>query len=251
MPFTLVAFRKEAVGTSLSDLDAVLDGALTKAGSSAFFTPGGMRVVAAFACCSGSLNQALLISPTFLRGAYPEVRPLQRGPVPVDEPNVNVLVDRPLAFVSTDTLGARVADSSVGTVTAIVLVWLESLREPVPPGETFWVRYTSATAAAVGIWTTLDIDMQALPEGTYVVCGMEHVCTDCVAARLVFPGAPLRPGTLGQSILGDQTHRIFYDDSLGVWGRFPSFTPPTVEVLAQRASTDHVGFLRLLKDDAG
>ena len=253
----LIAFYK-AFGSAptAQKLEVVVDGVLAAAGSAsptALFVPAGMQVVAAFAISAGSagtngFSRARIISPTFLNVAYPDIRPLDgSGSTPADDPNVANWLQRPLRYPDTDTIEIEVTDDSPTTPNLTALVWLEVDREPVPPGETFWVRYTSSTAAVANKWTALTIAMDQLPEGLYIVCGMEHVCTGCVGARLVFPGSPWRPGTLGQGSLANQTHRIFYDDSFGVWGRFPAYTPPTVEVLANAASTDHTGFLRVLR----
>lgn len=242
----LLAFSKTDTGTSIDDLDVVPDGIVAAVGTTKFYIPAGMSIVMAYVL-SGNPSRGRLIAPTFLKVGYPEVRPINGGAYSPSDPNVNVLVDRPLHFPDTDVLGMKVTDSTAASTTAYGLVLLESQREPVPPGEAFWVRYTSTTAAVANQWKTLTISMESLPEGVYIVCGMEHICTGCIAARLVFPGSPWRPGTIGMSAADDRTHDIFYRDDLGVWGRFPSFTPPTVEVLANATSNDHYGFIRVLK----
>lgn len=259
MPQHLIAFYKRFSGavavTSYQELDAIADRVLAVTPNAPYFyVKPGMSIVLAYGQSSANANftRARLVSPTFLKVAYPQIRPLAYAvspPSPGSDPNLQMLLDRPLHYDDADTLSVQVIDTaSSGTRDIYSLVWIETSREPIPPGETFWVPYTSGTASVANEWTQLAISMDQLPEGEYIICGMEHFCTDCVAARLVIPGSLWRPGVLGQTDLTSRTHRVFYDDSLGVWGRFPSFAPPSIEVLAGTTGiTNHTGMLRVLR----
>src|SRR5262249_38123432 len=100
---------------------------------------------------------------------------------------------------------------------------------------------------------------QTIPSGTYAVVGFEHWSPTSIAARIVFPGSPRRPGTLSQNnkvIEGPnpnvfdanaRTHDIFYHGSLGVYGMFQTTAPPSIEVLTTGADASHEGYLRVVR----
>lgn len=251
MPQHLIAFTKTTAtaASTFEGMTCVSDGVLAQSSSTGFFVKAGMRVVAGYVGSNGTapeIEAARINSPTFRRVGLPAIRPLSPLRAPGDDPNVMVIVDRPLSYPDTDTLTLEIINSGAAPV-AVGLLWLETEREPVPPGETYWLRYTSTTAASALVWSQLVISFDQLPEGEYVVCGMEHISTTCLAARLVFPGSPWRPGTLGQAAATNQNHAVFYDDRLGVFGRFSAFAPPTVEVLCTAADASHAGYLRVLR----
>jgi hypothetical protein len=247
----VIAFVRSLATTAntFEPMDCVADGVLAQASSTAFFVKAGMRVIAGYVGSNGtvpSLEAARINSPTFRRVGLPNIRPLNGTRAAGDDPNVMVIVDRPLDYPDIDTLTLEIINSGT-TPDAIGLLWLQVDDEPVPPGDTYWLRYTSTSTAGVLAWTPIVIDFDQLPEGEYIICGMEHISASCLAARLIIPGSPWRPGTLGQQSLTDQNHAVFYDDRLGVFGRFNAFAPPTVEVLCSAADTAHTGFLRVLR----
>lgn len=251
MPQHLVAFTRSTAtaANTFEAMNCVADSVLAQASPTAFWVKGGMRVVAGYVgsdVASPFLLGARINSPTFRRVGLPNIRPMSASRAPGDDPNVMVIVDRPLHYPDSDTLTVEIIASGL-TPDTICLLWLETEREPVPPGETFWLRYTSTASAAAAAWTQLAISFDQLPEGEYIVCGMEHVSASCLAARLVFPGSPWRPGTLGQNSLTNQNHAVFYDDRLGVFGRFNAFAPPTVEVFCTLGDSAHTGFLRVMR----
>ncbi len=307
MPQHLVAFTRSTAtaANTFEAMNCVADSVLAQASATAFWVKGGMRVVTGYVGSDAGtpfLLGARINSPTFRRVGLPNIRPMNATRAPGGDPNVMVIVDRPLHYPDSDTLTVEIIASGA-TPDTICLLWLETEREPVPPGETYWLRYTStsrslsekaelalgpgmrpprpsptaaeylqvflglpngrsgspsgpmpsfpflrhAPSAAVATWTQLVISFDQLPEGEYIVCGMEHVSATCLGARLVFPGSPWRPGTLGQSSLTNQNHAVFYDDRLGVFGRFNAFAPPTVEVFCTAADASHTGFLRVLR----
>jgi len=74
-------------------------------------------------------------------------------------------------------------------------------------------------------------------------------CAAPVAARLrLFSGQPFRPGTVATATTTDRTNALFTDGRLGVMGRFTSYAPPIVEVLAtSTAANVHRTFLRVIR----
>ncbi len=76
-----------------------------------------------------------------------------------------------------------------------------------------------------------------LAAGCYAVVGMELQSTNTLAARLTFDNQVVRPGAVGTEKAGQRTANIFYDGSLGEWGRFESYSPPRLEVFAVTSAT--------------
>lgn len=243
-------FENVSAVTSYTAINVVADGVLARASTESFVIPRGSEIVAAYAGGT-NLDAARIVSPSLLRVAYPSIRPINNTAAPnAANPSFQRLIDRPLRYEEQDTLEVQVIHAGAAA-DDFALLWISDGKlTPVPPGEAFWVRYTSNTPVTDSAWSEIVIELESLPQGDYAVVGMEHTCTGCVAARCIFygeQGSRWRPGTLGQTSIGAATDRVFYDDSLGVWGSFPAFTPPTIEVLADQASSNHEGYLRLIK----
>lgn len=253
MPKHLIAFKRATATspTAFESMDCVADAVLAQASTTSFFVKAGMKIVAGYVGSDAtSLEGARINSPTFRRVGLPSIRPMNPARAAGDDPNVMVIVDRPLAYPDIDTLSLEIIADGGGTPYTIALLWLETDAEPVPPGDTFWLRYTNIAAgpsATALEWSAMPISFDQLPEGEYIVCGMEHISATCLGARLVFPGSAWRPGTLGLSSATFQNHAVFYDDRLGVYGRFNAFAPPSVEVLCTGTDATFTGYLRVLR----
>lgn len=252
MGFHLVSLSASVpTGTSAyTGLAPVRDNVLASSGTSGFLVPGGMKAIAAWAG-SATLSRSRLVAPSLLRVSYPFIRPATTAATPGDNPNFQVLFDSPLVFKDNEVMGADAIHGAVGSETVRCLVWLSDGMEAPPPGSSFWVKYISSTAAVADTWTPISVAMDQLPEGKYVVVGMEHWSATAYAARLVFPNKIMRPGTLaisgGTSPASARTHASFYDGRFGVFGTFAAFTPPGIEVLATSTDASHEGYLRLVK----
>lgn len=89
--------------------------------------------------------------------------------------------------------------------------------------------------------------LDALPKGRYAVVGSECISTTAIAHRWIFDNQSFRPGALSSGAIGERTHRLFYDGSLGTWGTFISQVPPRIEVLCSGADADHTIFLQVVR----
>lgn len=261
MPKHLIAFKRSTGTTgSFEAMEAVRDSVLAMASTESFFVPPGARIVAAYVGSDGNdpgppvvpktLADAQINSPTFRSVGLPAIRPLNPFYLAGDDPNVMVIVGRPLRYADVDTLSVEITNPATADEDTICLIWLALDDEPIPPGDTYWLRYTNTAAAPAATpleWTSMPLTTEQLPEGEYIICGMEHVSDTCLGARLVFPGSPWRPGTLGQAALTNQNHAVFYDDRLGVYGRFNAFAPPTLESLCSGADTTFTGYFRVMR----
>jgi hypothetical protein len=232
-----------------------------------FLLPSPMKIVAAYVTSGsptfggiGTLTRAAITAPSLRRVAYPYIRPASTSVPEKTDPNVMNLVAHPITIPASESVGvlASIGPSADGGP-AYALLWLCDQLVPAPPGEAFVLRFQATSSAmTVGAWSavgTISFD-QSLPPGAYTVIGFEHWCQEAVAARLVFPGSPMRPGTLsvgGASFdPAKRTDRLFYEGGLGCYGIFNSFAPPSLEVLANYPDTEHEGYLTVIRTgDAG
>lgn len=254
MSFHTVAFTVGSLTTSYGAVPGVADTIFAPSGNG-LLLPYDLWLIAAYAS-HVNLLRARVNAPSLLRVGYPSIRPVQAAALgaPQVDPNLMTMLDSPLLLRSSEAVGIDAAASS-GATAAIALMWLADKLDPVPPGESFWLRFTSTTAPTTAFaWTVISpVYDQAIPSGVYAVIGMEFFSTTAIAARIVFPGSVLRPGVLAQqgSSAGlARTHRIFYEGALGVYGTFQTNSPPNVEVitgLGTDAAGSVDGYLRVVR----
>jgi hypothetical protein len=273
MPFHLAAYHGFITTTDVQPLPPVTDMYLPST-STGLLLPTALQVVAAYATAPSrsvrfggvipGLQSARINAPSLLRVAYPYIRPVSQSPGEITDPNVMNLIHRPLALPASEVVGIDVVSgvAALPPTRASALLWLCDHLVPVPPGESFTLRFATTTAAGTveGTWSpvgTVVFD-QSLPPGNYTVIGFEHWSPQAVAARLLFPGMHMRPGTL--SLTGPiqsppfvfpadaRPERLFFEGGIGVFGTFDSFAPPSIEVLtAVGGDTQHEAYLTVVR----
>jgi len=232
-----------------------------------FLMPSPMKIVAAWAASRDTgeaspagLASATINAPSLLRVAYPNIRPLSHHDGESTDPNVMNMVDHPLLLPASENVAILASVGAgapgPGSEPIAALLWFCDELIPVPPGEIFTLRFAVSGAPATTplIWSpvgTVVFD-QSLPPGVYAVVGFEHWSTNAAAARLVFPGMHMRPGTLsmghGTFFPSDQrTDRLFYEGGIGVYGSFSSYAPPSFEVFGGGGDTAHEGYLSVIR----
>lgn len=247
----VIAFAESyaAAPTSYDAMDAVSDGVFSRASATGLYVPAGMKLVAAFGSFGVYPNPRFRINaPSMLKVGYPQILPLAQQPGS-DDPNFQVLLDRPILFPSNEVVGVdAVAATSAAVQAGHALLFFAKEIAPLPPGDAFWIRGSASTATTPGSWSGLDLTWDVtLPEGTWAIIGFSHVCSNGVAARLVFPGSSYRPGTLTVGSTVQRTHAAFLEGKFGVFGQFAAFAPPSVEALTASAATDHQVFIRVVR----
>lgn len=252
MAHHVIAFRKAVTVPAAYDaLTAVSDEVFATASATGVFVPAGMRLVAAFGgiVTGGTWGRARLNAASLLRVAQPFITPLQSS-VGSDNPNMQLLTDRPLLFPSSEVIGVDAALASVPTsADTCALLFFNDQMAPVPPGDGFWIRAeaSSVTASTTTAWSTVAMTWDTtLPEGKYAVVGMVHG-GPAIAARLVFAGQVLRPGVVSVTSAAYRTHAAFYEGGFGLMGSFSAFAPPSVQILATNTSVgNHEIYLRVV-----
>lgn len=112
------------------------------------------------------------------------------------------------------------------------LVWLGDGPQQQVNDDIYQLRATSAAALSAGLWVNSNLTFsQDLPAGRYRVVGMRARGANLVAARLVFPGLPWRPGVPAVNAIGDLDPYWTRFGGLGLFGEFVHTTPPTIDCL--------------------
>jgi hypothetical protein len=165
--------------------------------------------------------------------------------------------DRPPLLTAGEAV--TIAVQNAGAAATMGLLVLGFDPAPVPPGQSFWLRYSKGSLGAltVGAWINYDASgitwEQTLPAGTYAIVGMDHWGTtgtpSVIAARLVLAGYRYRPGVLARLNVADtQNDLLFLDGRLGVLGYFTNQQMPGIEALyAATTDTGFEGMLRVIR----
>jgi len=211
------------------------------------------QIVAVAANVAVNANFARLISPSLRRFAALDIVPLNSltdGNVEPGSPQaVMDLRQNPIPLEASEALNAQSDANPTAAADQSVIVWLaDGPIVPVTGAVIVPLRCTSAITCVPGAWTNGQLVFaQDLPAGAYQVVGFRAMGATVVAARLVFRGGAVRPGTLGTDIETDLEHPMFRFGGLGVWGEFDVNTPPTVDVLANDADTAQEYILDLIR----
>lgn len=223
--------------------------------TNSFLLPVDMKLVMAFAI-SPSLDSARINAPSLRRVTLPLIRPIERGTTPPGDPNVMWGHVAETTIPLGEPVGVDAAVNAANEPSIFAFLWfVHKEPRPIPHGDAFWVSYSSTvpgeTASTVPFqWFPVPIAFdEVLPSGTYAVIGLEHHSPTSIAARLVFPGSPFRPGTVATGDVNLRTSDRFYDGSLGTMGIFRTTSEPTIEVCASGTDdmSEHRGQMRLIR----
>lgn len=262
MAHHLIAFYGEGLGsgaTAFPQINAVPDQSVQVTPGNRVILSRDMSIIAGFAGSSDptrSMISARVVAPSLRRIVSPSIAPTSAQFPVKDLPAMMAIAEWPWKVCAQEEIGVE-ANFNGSSVSAVALLWLEDKRESVPQGENFWLRGSVSALASTGpktsSWTgaTITFD-QTLAAGRYAVIGFVLKGQDTIAARLIFDDQMWRPGTLAiapAALGGQRTHDAFYDGSLGVFGRFESYSPPRLELLRQTAAADndHELYLRIVR----
>ena len=210
--------------------------------------PNGRANVGAVMALGATISLARLVSPSLRQIVNPDITPLNINA----EPTVDAFLrlwDNPWPLEAGESLNFQAAEGTGGAEREIGIVWLTD--GPLTPvsanGRT--IRATNGSTLAANAWTNGALTFgQTLPVGEYDVVGMAAFSTGLIAARLVFQNEnPTRPGCVGYDTEVEGFAQHFRNGKLGVWGRFHTNAPPTVDFLAVSADTAQVVYLDVVK----
>lgn len=248
MAFTMAAFS-ESQDTSavLTEVAALPDQHLTVDGDD-ILVPDGFEYLMGVFALGANITAARLSSPTLRKRLMPDISPLNVGAEPVSGLRLFELATTPLKLTSGEGLRALVAEDTAGAERETVLVWLGDGSIETVTGPVHTVKLTGTTTLVANAWSLVPLTIsQQLEAGTWRIVGMRALSAGAVAARLVIPGSPWRPGTVAYDDEADVEHRQFRHGNYGIWGEFSHSFIPQVEFLSISADTAETVYLDVQK----
>lgn len=201
------------------------------------------------AAMSATLNRARFASPKTRQVTNPWIRPTIAAAVPPSNPAVQFRVDDPFVFRALEEIQLLATSGlAMGNENFTGLAAISTGIQPIPQGDIYPLRFTSATAATANKWSQLTVTFQdTLPAGTYAIVGLEVESANAIAARLILQNQIFRPGTMSVTALANRQNAMFYERKLGVLGQFQQTAMPIVEVLCNGADAVHEGYIDIIR----
>ncbi len=201
------------------------------------------QVILAAAGLEDTVNPtARLVAPSLTAKWRNQLSPVNAAAAaavtPMSPQRIVDMRDDPIVLVVSEQLTADILSNPAAAQIQWVLVWFADGKPSPVSASITTARATVANALVAGAWTlnTLTFDEQ-LPRGRYQIVGMRGASTSMVAARLVIPANPWRPGCLGSLAQRDHSDPVFRTGNLGIWGEFEDVDNLQVETLANAADT--------------
>lgn len=112
-------------------------------------------------------------------------------------------------------------------------------QRTITQGDLYIARATTTFTPTANVWTTGTITLDdTLSVGRYSIVGMRVNDATGIAARLIFPGAPvqgalpqIRPGVVCKVSTGQTDTPMFRFGAMGEYGQFESFALPALEIM--------------------
>jgi hypothetical protein len=246
MPFTLVGWSKQCAAGATLDLLNALDDPHIRYEGTRIIVPSLNKLISLLAV-GANITDARITSPSLRKVAEIELAPLNRDAEPLSPPAILDLADNPLELVTGEHLEAKASNDASAAVQQTVLAWLGD--GPVKPVAAKYISVKATASATLEAykWKNAQITLtQTLPYGRYQIIGMRAQSAGLIAARLVIPGYPWRPGVPGTDVISDIDAARFRYGRCGVFGEFMSDQPPSVDFLSSSADTSEVVWLDIV-----
>jgi hypothetical protein len=246
MGFTTIAWYKSLAATGLTALSYITDSSMTPTGVG-YVVPSGMNYLAAGYAMSAHAARGCFQSPSLRKLAYYYIAPADAAAAPsTATPWAENFID-PVPVTVNDELDAYL-DNGGNSEASFVVGWLSSGPLAQVTGQIFTVEATGSTTTVAGAWTPVPLTFStSLEFDQYDIVGLwAHFATG-VAARVLIPGFPWRPGVIASSTANKMTPRAFRYGYLGVWATFAQTTPPQIECLSAGVTTSERFYLDLVK----
>jgi hypothetical protein len=251
--FTVVANHEsvDAAGAQ-NDLTPAAGDATVRIVGDRTFVPGLNKVaLLAAGVAIGGNGTARLESPELLKLGRHYIQGVNGRNDGSVVPNATHVIEdlrsQPLALVVGEGFLATVHSDSTAAALQWVVTWFAD--GPIAPvvGPHFTTRLTGTTTAVSRTWTLCPLTFdENIPRGRYAIIGMRAMGATCVAARLIIPGQPNRPGVLGCTAGSDLGWDGFRHGQLGEFGQWEDTDAMQAEFLCNAADTAQTVFLDLL-----
>jgi len=247
MSFTLVGYTATIDSATLTEIEAMSDQHVTTSGDDVLVPEFASKLGAVCFICS-VISQAQLTAPSLRERSLIDVRPCNLNNRPLGGRPLLTYWHKPIQLEPGEGARALAAETSAAEAQVTALVWLVDEINPMPEGEIETIRATSNTTTKAYEWTLCQLTLtQQLRAGRYAIVGMRAESGNAVAARLVIPGSPYRPGTLAYNTSALEQPAEFRNGGLGSWGEFEHTFIPQVEMLALAEDTSQQFYLDIVK----
>lgn len=244
MYFHTAAYIESLGQVANSDVEAVADEILQRRNSHLIFSePFDLLAAMPFGT---TLTRLRFANPSLIVRGPNHLWPITRSLTNVSRPHLQDFRDMPLRMPLNEEITLEATTDAIGPINTGAVLWFgkPQWRRTLPPNvDQLMVRATAVVAAgSETTWTalaTLAFERD-LFNGVYSVVGASVVAANARAFRLDFPsqrvveGRKLRPGGLVEDAVGDFPWPAQHL-GLGEWGRFHTFEPPSIQVLADAA----------------
>jgi len=195
-----------------------------------------------------SFDSVQLRSPSLRRLTYYEVLPTHQNEMYSFGDYVVLNPESPVQLDVGEQINAYIKRNSNIESRNTVLMFLcdGEIKPVVTPYES--VRVTVNVTTQPHEWTNAQVNLDtALPVGEYAVLGAGFWGYHLLAYRFVFQDQPARPGGFGLMNSSAPKYYYFSGGRLGVWGKFHSSTPPTVDLFCRDVDNVIYGYIDIAR----
>jgi hypothetical protein len=232
-----------AVTTGYQTLQALNDPVFTVKGTN-YQNPYNLGCFAAYAQNATAVRARINTPSLRLRG-FPLITPLVVGAAPPANPNWLDMFDHPIYLRPDEDIEVDLDNGGVATQ-ATAFLWVYYAADMVPQvianvnaQDLRWVRATATlTTAAAFAWSgpaALTFD-DTLEGGSYDVYGAECFGATSIGFRLWFQNQYWKPGSFAFAAVGSRQPYPWYEQRMGFWGNFNTYSLPMIEVIATTAA---------------
>lgn len=261
MPFHIVAFRNENLGTTEAIIPPIRDETVMY-DDEGIMVPTLNKILWLYAQGTG-LNHLRLDSPSLRDIGLEDVPTFNYGnSIPIVESvneagNSVKLIEpcygicdygaSPLTLTATEKLVVKGSVISGPQNTIVVMCLADTLPVPVS-GNVRTIKATVNVTTTSYEWSSGTLTLtQALKSGTYDLVGLIVPNQDVIAARVIFPGAGWRPGLIGTTFTTSELLNKYLFGNFGVYGSFTHIQLPQVELLTSTSLTNPTVYLQVIK----
>jgi hypothetical protein len=248
MVYTTIAwYRNVQTGGVLTDLNVVKDPHISQT-DTRYVIPEAVRHLAGVFAASANITECHLETPSLRRVAPLCVSPLNAGSAkPVSPVRFMDMFDAPLPLTPNEQILCKAAGSETAATDFIVIAFLASGRSEPVGGPYYTIKATASSTLQPWQWTPVTPTFEtSLPVGRYRIIGLRAQSPNLIAARIVVPGQPWRPGVIGVNAVTDKEADRFRFGRNGVLAEFDTAEGFQIECLAAAADTSQVFWLDLV-----
>jgi hypothetical protein len=231
MPFHVIAFRESRSAAATLDTVTPVSDPVGTIIRETYIVPAYRNIVAVNGGCI-ECTEMKITAPSIRDEGDFQVTPIETSDTPTVEQKIIDLRVNPLALEVGEGLSVLASNSAPGagaTADVYCIVFLSDAAIAPVTGRILTVKATASGTLTAGAWTNLPISFAVdLPVGTYQVVGMRAESAGLIAARLVSPEVPYRPGVLGRHSATEEELSMFRYGKFGAFLSFAHNRPPTV-----------------------